>query len=158
MGSNSNDHSLEKTYMGVDVLLGVISIPFTVILTSDPSMIYLTPVLVAGFLSGLYSGTHSGSVKRAGLRTGAIGGLPVVWSSADLVVAELSAPLDILALANVVGVLWSLFVITFSALLSALCAIAGCWVSHTQSQALCSEGTEALRTGDLVPIHRITLL
>ncbi|ELY74217.1 hypothetical protein C487_16045 [Natrinema pallidum DSM 3751] len=93
-------------------------------------MIYLTPGLVAGFLSGLYYGTHSGSVKRAGLRTGAIGGLPVVWSSGDLVVAELSAPLDILALAIVVGVLWSLFVIAFSAFLSTLCAIGGDWVSH----------------------------
>ncbi|GAB7119148.1 hypothetical protein JCM9743_16110 [Natrinema sp. JCM 9743] len=130
MVSNSNGHSVGRTYTGVDVLLGVISIPFTVILTSDPSMIYLTPGLVAGFLSGLYYGTHSGSVKRAGLRTGAIGGLPVVWSSGDLVVAELSAPLDILALAIVVGVLWSLFVIAFSAFLSTLCAIGGDWVSH----------------------------
>ncbi|PCR91641.1 hypothetical protein CP557_14575 [Natrinema ejinorense] len=131
MNVTSNTPSFQNRYMGVDVLLGIASIPFTLILTADPAIINLSPVLVAGFASGLYYGTHSGSVKRAGLRTGAVGGVPVVWSSADLVASELSAPLDVLALAIVVGVLWSLFVITFSALLAALCALAGGRVSRT---------------------------
>ncbi|WP_162224470.1 DUF5518 domain-containing protein [Halorussus amylolyticus] len=117
----------------MDVLLGLASIPFTVVLTSDPSLLEMSPVLVAGFASGLYYGSQSKSVRRAGFRTGAVGSIPVLWTSVDFVSSEILASLDSLAFVVAVGTLWFVFAMIVNALGAALCAMAGGWVSRTVS-------------------------
>lgn len=128
--NNKLSHWL-RGLISVDVLLGLASIPFTVVLTSDPPLLEMSSVLVAGFASGLYYGLQSKSVRRAGFRTGAVGSLPVLWTSVDFVFSQISASLDVLAFALSVGALWLIFAMTVNALGGALCAMAGGWVSRT---------------------------
>ena len=130
MISNNSQKKSVKNTLPIDLLLGAASIPFTLILTTNPSTIILTPVLVAGFASGLYYETNSSSVRRAGFRTGLLGGLPVVWSSIDFVLSQLSEPFDRLALSVLAGVVWVLFALTITAYVSSLSARVGGWVSR----------------------------
>jgi len=115
---------------GMDLLLGFVSVPFTLALSPDPSTLTITPVLVSGFVCGLYYGTKSKSVRRAGSRTGLIGGLPVFWSVVDLVSTALSVSLDSLPIAILGGSLLIVFVLTISAALPSFCAILGGWVAN----------------------------
>lgn len=121
--------------IGVDILLGLASIPFTMVLTSHPSSLEMSPVLVAGFVSGLYYETQSRSVGRAGFRTGVVGSLPVFWTSVNFVASEISASLDIQGFAVVVGALWVVFVMAINGFGAALCAIVGGWVSRTVTES-----------------------
>lgn len=114
---------------GMDLLLGVASIPFTFALTIDPSTLTISPVLVSGFVCGLYYRRKSKSVRWAGIRTGLIGGLPVVWSAIDLVSSALSVSPDSLPIAIVGGSLLIVIFLTISAILSSFCAMLGSWVS-----------------------------
>lgn len=133
--SNNGIKDVLHRYLEIDLLLGAASIPFTVALTTDPSSISVAPVLVAGFVSGLYYGARSKPVRRAGFRTGLVGGVPIVWSSIDFVTSELSAPSDRLALAIVAGALWFIFALVVTAIVAAVFARAGGWVSAKVSAA-----------------------
>jgi hypothetical protein len=121
---------LSTTGLEVDLLLGVMSIPFILILTTDPSALSIAPVLVSGFLCGLYYGTRERSVSWAGVRTGLVGGLPVVWSASDLVSSALSVSPDSLAIGVVGASLLVGFFLTISAVLTAACAMLGGFVSR----------------------------
>jgi hypothetical protein len=135
--SNSHGYMLSKhneqllnIVPGIDVLLGVVSIPFTLALTTDRSTLTITTVLVSGFVCGLYYRTRSKSVRWAGIRTGLVGGLPVVWSVADLLSSAISASPDSLPIAIAGGSLLLVFFLTVSAILTLFCAMFGSWVSR----------------------------
>lgn len=113
-----------------DLLLGVVSIPFTFALTTDPSALTISPVVVSGFVCGLYYRTSGKSVRWAGIRTGIVGGLPVVWSAGDLVSSALSVSPDSLPIAIGGGLLLILFFLTISAVLTSFSATLGSWVSE----------------------------
>lgn len=113
----------------MDLLLGVVSIPFTLVVTTDPSTLSIIPVLVSGFICGIYYNTKSKSVRWAGTRTGLVGGLPVVWSASDLVSTALSVSPDSLPIAIVGGVFLILVFLPISAILTSFCAMLGGWVS-----------------------------
>ncbi|MFC3957965.1 DUF5518 domain-containing protein [Halovivax cerinus] len=123
-------------FPAIDLLLGAASIPITLIVTPEPSSIDISPVLVAGFVSGLYYERRSESVRHAGFRTGLVGGVPIVWSSIDFVVSELSAPSYLPALAILVGAIWFTFALLVTAFVTAICARAGGWTSSTVSGAV----------------------
>ena len=127
MDTPDNNTLIPSHFLGVDILLGIASIPFTVALSTDPSLINVTPVLVAGFAAGLYYETQSRSVRRAGFRAGLLGGVPVVWSSVNLFFLEMSASPDRLALVILLGTVWFLFALAVTALLTALCGRIGGW-------------------------------
>lgn len=117
--------------VSVDILLGLASIPFTALLTSELPTLEMSPVLFAGFVSGVYYGMQSKPVKRSGFRTGAVGSLPILWVSADFVFSQISSPFNTLAFAIVAGVLWFIIAMIINALGAALCAMIGGWVSRT---------------------------
>lgn len=114
----------------VDLLLGLASIPFTLVLTTDPTSIRIAPVLVAGIASGLYYGMRSKSVRRAGFRTGLVGGAPVIVPFVELVHSVLSLTDDRLAFAIVAGALGVCFLLAVTAFLAELCAVVGGWVAR----------------------------
>lgn len=130
MNENGSRGVRSDRYLQADVLLGLASIPFTLLLTTDPSTVQIAPVFVAASVAGLYYGPRSRPAGRAGVRTGLVGGLPVALPTVDLFVSELSGGSDHVAIAVVGGVAWiclALLVVTFAA---SLCARVGGWLSR----------------------------
>lgn len=106
--------------VSVATLLGFLSIPFSVALYLDsgPSNYDIRVVTLAALLVGLYYSNRSTSVKRAGWRTGVIGGLPAVWNSVTIVASgwAISPGYGVLGIAF--GSLWFLFAL-------AVCGVGG---------------------------------
>lgn len=73
----------------------LVSIPFTVAsYWQTGSEMSLSAVLLGGFLAGYLSKRNTGESAGVGVRTGLVGGLPVVWMLFDLLAATsgLSGP------------------------------------------------------------------
>lgn len=113
-----------------DVLLGLASIPFTLVLTTDPSTVQIVPVFVAAMVAGLYYGPRSRPAGSAGIRTGLVGGLPMVLPTVDIFVSELPGGSEHLTIVVVGGVVWICLAFAFVAVVSSLCARVGGWLSR----------------------------
>jgi hypothetical protein len=99
------------------LLLGIASIPLTTATYwQSGSELSLSPVLFAGVLAGYLAKRRTGSSDGVGVRTGLIGGLPVIWLLVDVlgaasalggpswfVAAGLLFTVGILAILTVVG-------------------------------------------------------
>ena len=113
--------------ISVATVLGLLSIPSTVVvsLSTEPSHFSAGPVVLAGFLAGLYYSNRSTAAMRAGLRTGIIGSLPAVWASASFITSGWEISSGYAVLAVVFALLWHLFAIVAWSFFSVLGALVG---------------------------------
>ncbi|MWV40880.1 DUF5518 domain-containing protein [Natrialba sp. INN-245] len=113
--------------VSVATALGFLSIPVTVAvsLSTGPSHYSAGPVVLAGFLAGLYYSTRSTSAVRAGLRTGVIGSLPAVWASASFVASGWTISPGYAALGVAFALLWHFLAFVAFGFFSVLGALVG---------------------------------
>lgn len=118
--------------ISVATVLGLLSIPSTVVvsLSTEPSHFSAGPVVLAGFLAGLYYSNRSTAAMRAGLRTGIIGSLPAVWASASFITSGWEISSGYAVLAVVFALLWHLFAIVAWSFFSILGALVGNLLGH----------------------------
>jgi len=118
--------------VSVATVLGVLSIPFTVVvsLSTEPSHYNAGPVVLAGFLAGLYYSNRSTGALRAGLRTGIIGSLPSVWASTSFITSGWAISFGYAVLAVAFALLWHLFAIVAWSFFGVLGALVGDLLGH----------------------------
>ncbi len=97
---------------------GLASLPFTAIsYWQTGSKLSLSPVLFGGLLAGYLAKRKTGESSGVGIRTGLVGGLPLVWMLFDVLMATsgLSGPSWFVAGATVltIGVLIGVAVVGF---------------------------------------------
>jgi hypothetical protein len=108
-------------------VLGFLSIPVTMVvsLSTGPSHYSAGPVVLAGFLAGLYYSNQSTAPVRAGLRTGAIGSLAAVWASGSFIASGWAISFEYAVLGVAFGLLWHLFAIVAFGFFSIIGALLG---------------------------------
>lgn len=118
--------------LSVATVLGFLSIPFTlaVSLNTGPSEYDFGPVLLAGFLAGLYYSHRKTTAKRAGFRTGVIGGLATVWNAVSIVASGWAISLGYAALGVAFASLSLLFLLAVGGFLGVVGALAGAFVGR----------------------------
>lgn len=117
-------------------LVGLASVPVSVVfsLDSGPDHLSLTPVLYAGLLVGyLYSERPTAS-GQAGVRTGLVGALPLLWTVSDGLVTGWSASPRYGAIATVFALLFLVLGSALSALAGAIGALIGDWLARATSR------------------------
>lgn len=130
MNQNERRGARIGRYLEADVLLGLGSIPFTLVLTTDPSKVQIAPVFVAAVVAGVYYGPRSRPAGRAGFRTGLVGGLPMVLPTVDIYVSELPGGSEHFTIVVLGGVAWICLAFAFVTVGSSLCAKFGGWLSR----------------------------
>nr|WP_279387668.1 DUF5518 domain-containing protein [Natrarchaeobius chitinivorans] len=90
-----------------------------------PSHYSAGPVVLAGFLAGLYYSTRSTSAVRAGLRTGVIGSFLAVWASASFIASGWTISVGYAALGVAFALLWHLFAFAAFGFFSVVGALVG---------------------------------
>lgn len=107
--------------------LGFLSIPLTVAvsLSTGPSHYDAGPVVLAGFLAGLYYSSRSTSTMRAGFRIGIIGSVPTVWASASFIASGWAISPRYAILGVAFSLVWHLFTILGLGFFSAVGALVG---------------------------------
>ncbi|WP_226480814.1 DUF5518 domain-containing protein [Natrinema amylolyticum] len=113
--------------VSVATVLGFLSIPFTlaVSLSTGASHYDAGPVMLAGFLAGLYYSNQSTAVVRAGLRTGVIGSLPVIWASTSFIASGWEISFSYAVLAVAFALLWHLFALVACSFFGVVGALVG---------------------------------
>ncbi|MGQ3331030.1 DUF5518 domain-containing protein [Halorubrum sp. FL23] len=113
--------------ISVATMLGFLSIPFTVALSLEtgPSYYDFTIVSFAALLAGLYYSNRSTATKRAGLRTGIIGGLPAAWNSVGTITSGWAISPGYAALGVAFSLLWLCFALAVCGFVGVISAAIG---------------------------------
>lgn len=113
--------------VSVATVMGFLSIPVTVAvsLSTGPSHYSAGPVVLAGFLAGLYYSNQSTAAVRASLRTGTIGSLAAVWASASFIASGWAISVGYAVLGVAFALLWHLFAIVAFSFFSVIGALVG---------------------------------
>jgi len=124
---------------------GVVSLPFTAVsYWQTGSELSLAPVVLGGLVAGYLATRKTGESDGVGLRTGVIGGLPIVWMLVDVLLgaSELAGPSWFVTGATLLTILFLVALgvvgLGLSALVGGLGAKIGSWVAGTRSGTVVS--------------------
>jgi len=108
------------------------------------SELSLAPVVLGGLVAGYLATRKTGESDGVGLRTGVIGGLPIVWMLVDVLLgaSELAGPSWFVTGATLLTILFLVALgvvgLGLSALVGGLGAKIGSWVAGTRSGTVVS--------------------
>lgn len=114
-------------------LIGIISIPITVVVTflSSANGISITPVLFGSLFVGYLYADRATSVKRAGVQVGLIGGIPTLLEASEMIEVILSERVEFAVIAAIFIPISIVFTFGITIIGSTLFAIIGEWLSKT---------------------------